>query len=122
MRDIKFKGVHPEVGFVMDVCVIDWMHDEVFFDQGSDVGYPIDKCKLMQFTGVKDKNGVEIYEGYILRDNYGKAGLVKYFESDARFEVVDLCEISMNGLDTSRGWEVLDVIGSIHTHPELLGS
>ena len=47
----------------MDVCVIDWMHDEVYFEQGSDVGYSIAECNLMQFIGLTDANGVKIFEG-----------------------------------------------------------
>lgn len=129
MREIKFRGIHPHTQTLMDVCVIDWMHDEVFFEQGTDVSYPIDECKLMQFTGVFDKDGVEIYEGDVICDQYLKTGLVKWFKSDARFEVVDLFEITMNGLDveepayeldTGRGWAVLNVVGNIHTNPEFL--
>lgn len=73
-RTIKFRGVHPHTKTIMDVCVIDWMHDEVYFEQGSDVAYPIDECNLIQFTGLKDRNGVEIYEGDIIKQHLEWSG------------------------------------------------
>lgn len=59
---MKFKGIHPVSKTIMNVAVIDWLHDEVLFDQGTDLAYPINECNLMQSTGIKDCKGVEVYQ------------------------------------------------------------
>lgn len=64
--------------------------------------------ELMQYTGLKDKNGVEIYEGDIL----GRAHQVVYFD-DGKFCMMGGEE--WGWIDTS-----LEVIGNIYENPELL--
>lgn len=75
-------------------------------------------CALMQFTGLKDKNGKEIYEGDILEsDNENFAtGVVVY--DDGRFAIK-----KPNGKIISYDhtiWTAYEVIGNIYENPELL--
>lgn len=92
---------------------------------------------LMQYTGLKDKNGVEIYEGDVLSVNTGNfdtggIGEVVWFESGSNFAVTgrrnlphhhalpDMCERGCMHHQLVK-WLVTEVIGNIYEHPELLG-
>lgn len=80
-----------------------------------------DGIYLMQFTGLKDKNGVEIYEGDIVRfHEKGKAFPIEW--QDDRFypgdyDNGDFYEGSNMRLSE---WENAEVIGDIYENPELL--
>jgi uncharacterized phage protein (TIGR01671 family) len=68
---------------------------------------------LMQYTGLKDKNGVEIYEGDILR-NGNSLAVVEY--SHTEFLAMDVTD--------NRGCNLLgcesEVIGNVHENSGLL--
>ena len=122
-REIKFRGINTAFrgGIEIDhVCVIDWLHDEVYFENGTDVTTSIEDAKLMQYTGLKDKNGVEIYEGDIVLCLYYSSQdrdtrIVEY-DKQLGFipmqEPIDYDEVYASG----EHWEV---IGNIHQNPEL---
>mgnify|MGYP000997845440 CR=1 FL=1 len=80
---------------------------------------------LMQYTGLKDKNGVDIYEGDILkiegayfRKTIRENMVVEYDESRAWFGVLDVLHtVSLNNFDCE---DDVEVIGNIYENPELL--
>jgi len=83
---------------------------------------PFDKVKFMQSTGLKDKNGKEIFEGDIV-DYKGREAVVKWHGSYASFiyRFVDGLQERVSE------WDPLflacynfEVIGNIYENPELL--
>lgn len=72
--------------------------------------------ELMQYTGLKDKNGKEIYEGDILqyKDSYGKS---------CRYEVKMQIDRNISGFTFWSNMGVIypnKIIGNIYENPELL--
>ena len=87
---------------------------------------------LMQYTGLKDKNGNEIYEGDIVlyqdweqcyegggNDSFINKGIVEYNESNCCFNVTERATIDIEDV-LYEGNEDLEVIGNIYDNPELL--
>ncbi len=80
---------------------------------------------LMQYTGLKDKNGKEIYEGDIVNlipDGYVKELATVEWDNDNASWIYR--RISQLELVNKRGvyvkWKPIEVIGNIHENPELL--
>lgn len=78
---------------------------------------------LEQYTGLKDKNGKEIYGGDVVKSKNGQRdGFVEYIEDDSGFIVWWTSENEFIYLgEAIRKYEDLEVIGNIHENPELLG-
>ncbi|EAE7496961.1 hypothetical protein BKL10_10445 [Listeria monocytogenes] len=92
--------------------------------------YSFDDVVLIQYTGLKDKNGKKIFEGDIVAfsedDFHVFNSQVEYFSEDGYpafdikvpstyyFDSNVFSEVSMSGL-----YEI-EVIGNIHENPELL--
>lgn len=94
---------------------------------------------LMQFTGLKDKNEKEIYEGDILKTNFGdyevifgkgcafgvlverETGFGEYpHEIEERFYELNTENDAFFGVDNDcKSFHVIEVIGNIYENPEL---
>lgn len=74
--------------------------------------------EIMQYTGLKDRNGVEIYEGDILEKNHGEYSkeIVKYGGQQTD------CESGGYSYGIYLDWPVDDyeIIGNIYENPELI--
>lgn len=73
---------------------------------------------LMQYTGLKDKNGKEIYEGDILSTGNLESGhrIVEVYFKDGCFYTKDESFKKWR----VAGWRTTEIIGNIYENPELL--
>jgi len=92
--------------------------------------------ELMQYTGLKDKNGKEIYEGDILKDDVGiaevtydneRAGFYAWFKKPVVFpdyahgvKDTKINQIHMYAWSTDDYKTSAEVIGNIYENPELI--
>lgn len=80
-----------------------------------------DDCEFMQYTGLKDKNGKEIYEGDIVEYTTCYYGNEKHHRKVVEWEEWDSDDFgephNIGYFDLS---EYMGVIGNIHENPELL--
>ena len=137
MREYKFRVWDTENKEMLKVQELDF--EDTFYggrlsirtDQYNDY-FDIEDMILMQYTGLKDKNGKEIYEGDIVKVKLYKGeeekyfiGKVEYFgsnfivdtDNNSEYHIYDLDGF---GIDYRYNLEDCEVIGNIYDNPELL--
>ena len=103
--------------------------NKIFFSNSGDIyinNYPGQDFYLMQSTGIKDKNGVEIYEGDILKLHaifLAPDDKIGYLEYSPKYGYSIIFE--GNRLYRQEYWASTnklnyEVIGNIYENPELL--
>lgn len=119
MRPLKFRA--------WDVPNKRWMDEHSTYAlmkecqiTGHDYGF---RYVIEQFTGLQDKHGKDIYEGDLIRNNAGRTCQVVWFKPCVGFD----CEVvqtipgdSSVGFSPSLWAGMVEVIGNIHSNPELL--
>lgn len=95
----------------------------LFSDFGNSVAPEVrqDDFIIEQYTGLKDKNGKEIYEGDILDDHSG-VSIVEFSTEDVGSCGCCVPEFWGTGFIISKNTSPLncEIIGNIHENPELL--
>ena len=114
---VMYYDVYP---FKDDTLLLSY--DEIAFDE-----VPASDFILMQSTGLKDKNGKEIFEGDIVKYKTGCNTFTEEVAYDKNFSGFGVRDANANIIFTFGelaeyiDLHSLEVIGSIYENPELLG-
>lgn len=132
-REIKFRlwskigkkfieTDNPDLDFVINnngyLYSIENFYGEIYILPQMDI-------EVLQFTGLQDRNGKEIYEGDILKYNFPYDGRlkhvssVKFLETQASFGIKDRYgnEIPLYRITANNYFEI---VGNIYENPEFL--
>lgn len=126
MREIKFKAWDKKNKQIAEVVAIDYLANEVMLDYfGKMYFLNFEYAELLQFTGLKDKNGTEIYEGDILQGTYYFRGVGWYDTGEGDVEIKGKVVYEQGGYEC-QGYNLgdltndVEIIGNIYESPEIM--
>ena len=120
MREIKFRVWDSEEIISLSEAFLKYLIGIQEDDKSNQLEVFYNNVKLMQYTGLKDENGVEIYEGDIIKHDVNMSQV--FYNSKH-------CAFMLNGIGVkTRGYLRLgqvsflwiEVIGNTYENPELL--
>lgn len=131
MRQIKFRGKRVDTGQwvygfyrqypIYKPCgtCIDHINHFIDFDCFSEF---VDPSTVGQYTGLKDKNGREIYEGDILRlvTDFGEIFNREVYYWDGRFCIHVEDETDILSIAYAVEANSAEISGNIHDNPDLI--
>lgn len=117
-REILFRGKRATNG--------EWLYGDLLQNKCDDTTYAyirsetvlrVDPSTVGQFTGLRDKNGVRVFEGDILRYSFMGKSLwaIVWTAERASFEAHNR-NVALGAFAFTVG----EVIGNVHDNPELL--
>ena len=122
----KFRCFDKDTKTMHEVVAIDFKDWRVYYEAYGLRSYWNKNVVLMQSTGIKDKNGVEIYEGDILKLHAiflapdDKIGYLEYSPKYGYSIILEGNRLYRQEYWASTNKLNYEVIGNIHENPELL--
>ncbi|MDO4721406.1 MAG: YopX family protein [Peptostreptococcaceae bacterium] len=125
VRKIKFRAFLKSNQKMYDVLTLDIIDKKALIENTDNKKRPLrgyvkmSEIELMQYTGLKDRNGQEIYEGDIVRHKYGPQILMRVAWDD---EYPGFGTFGKYNGEPYVGYvkSSCEVVGNIYEHPELL--
>lgn len=119
MRETKFRAIPKRDGYETFFFTLEdqggWRPEDAVFESD---------CHISQFTGLKDKNGKEIYEGDLVRmDRIKHPYMNGVWRIVFRHGCFTIGEDGMYFWDYGKGMnadDTIEAIGNIHENPDLL--
>ena len=142
MREIKFR-VWVNNGMIYPTDIYGDVENEYlialnglvfYFKEDSNGNYcppslsakGVGNLELMQYTGLKDKNGKEIYYKDIVQDDDGKIRTIEWNNQNAQFYMKtenrykEFIDCGQSQSDSPVHCDTIEIIGNIYEHPHLL--
>jgi uncharacterized phage protein (TIGR01671 family) len=111
-REIKFRAFHKHLN--------EMLTPNQWHNYGAKIVGGVlesEDCILMQFTGLTDKHGKEIYEGDIIHSDQWQPSTYQICYDRGAFYIAGADKHEVADIKYAEGFKV---IGNIHENPELL--
>lgn len=127
MRKIKFRAWDNSekryiylIGFILDTQTKTyrlWFYEN---NKLYNTSFPIDRVLIEQYTGLKDKNRKEIYEGDIIKSIYPGYNVVIFDEEMSMFGYYYQTYFGFSFVALYRNFECFEIVGNNHENLEFI--